>query len=118
VRLPALGIGGGTRHHHLDRASGIVIAMPFRPQRDNLVVKCNADAAAHANHHRLGVHGGDAVSSKCLTRSVVLAHVDPRASLAFLTEGSRTAFHKSDLRRHDTRIQQALYGQPEIICSS
>ena len=55
VRLPVRGIGGGTGHHDFDRALIVLFVVPFRAQRDQLAVKVDADAPAHADDHRLAV---------------------------------------------------------------
>ena len=55
VRLPSGRIGGRAGHHHLDRAGLVVVAVPFRAQLHDGVVERHADAAAHADDHRLAV---------------------------------------------------------------
>ena len=56
VRLPVERVRRRAGHHDLERALLVVLAVPRRPQRDELAVQLDADAAAHHHHHRLAVH--------------------------------------------------------------
>jgi hypothetical protein len=53
--LPSWRIGRRPRHHHLDLAALIVVAVPLRPQLHDGVVKRHADSSAHADDHCLAV---------------------------------------------------------------
>ncbi len=56
VRLPVQRVGRRAGHHHLERALLVVVAVPRRAQRHDRPVQLDADAAAHADDHRLAVH--------------------------------------------------------------
>ena len=56
VRLHGQRVGGGTRHHDLDRAPVVTVAVPLRSEDDDLAVELDGDAPAHADDHRLAVH--------------------------------------------------------------
>ncbi len=56
VLLPVELVGRGARHHHLERALAVALAVPRRPQLDDLAVQLDADPPAHAHDHRLAVH--------------------------------------------------------------
>ena len=47
-------------HHDLDSALAVILVMPVRTQASQLAVEVDTDAAAHADDHRLAVHGLDA----------------------------------------------------------
>ena len=61
VRLPVERVGCRAGHDDLDGPLVIVVAVPIRPQRHDGVVEVHADAPAHADHHRLAVHRGQAL---------------------------------------------------------
>ena len=53
--LPVGRVGCLPRHHDLQRAA-VVVVVPRRAQARQLAVEVDADAPAHADHHRLAVH--------------------------------------------------------------
>ena len=61
VRLPVERIGGGAGHDHLEPALGIVLVVPPWAQVGELAIEIDADAPAHADDHRLAVHGFEAL---------------------------------------------------------
>ncbi len=64
VRLPQRAVVGAAGHDHLDHAGLLLLGLrvvvlgagPVGAERDELVVEVDADAAAHADDHRLAVH--------------------------------------------------------------
>jgi hypothetical protein len=61
VELPVRPVVGGARHHDLHRALAVVVVVPPRAEGGDLAVQLDADAPAHAHHHRLAVHRGQPV---------------------------------------------------------
>ena len=59
MRLIAERIGGRARHHHLDRARFVVVAMPLGPQLHDGLVERDANPAAHADDHALAIERRD-----------------------------------------------------------
>ena len=55
VLLPIRRVRGRARHHHLDRALVVFLVLPLRAQPHQLPVELDADAAAHADDHRLAL---------------------------------------------------------------
>ena len=53
VWLPIQWVGGRAGHHNLYRAFAVIIVVPVWAQEYQLPVELNADAAAHADDHRL-----------------------------------------------------------------
>ena len=60
VRLPVGRIRCAAGHHDLDSAPAVLLVMPARTQTGQLAVEVDADAAAHADDHRLAVDGLEA----------------------------------------------------------
>ena len=60
VLLPVRRVGGSARHHHLEAALVVVLVVPLGAQAGERTVEVNADATAHADDHRLAVHGLEA----------------------------------------------------------
>ena len=61
VRLPVERIGGGARHDHLEPSVVVILVMPLGPQARELAIEVDADAPAHADDHRLAIHGFEAL---------------------------------------------------------
>ena len=59
VQLPVRRVRGGAGHHHLDGARLVAVVVPVGAQAHQLAVQVDADAPAHADNHRLAVHGLD-----------------------------------------------------------
>ena len=57
MRLPVRRVGGASGHHHLEAALVVVLAIPLGTQAHEFPVEVDADATAHADDHRLPVHG-------------------------------------------------------------
>ena len=55
VRLPARRIRRRTGHHDLDGALAVIVVVPGGAQAHELAVEVDADATAHADHHRLAL---------------------------------------------------------------
>lgn len=50
-------IGGRARHYDLEDAVCVVVVVPRRTKRYDLLVQLDANASAHADDHRLTIHG-------------------------------------------------------------
>ena len=61
VKLPVGRIRCRARHHHLENSPVVLLVMPIGAQAHQLPIEVDADAAAHADHHRLAVHGFQAL---------------------------------------------------------
>ena len=59
--LPVGRVGGRAGHDDLDPPLVVVLVVPVRAQARELAVQVDADAPAHADDHRLAVHGLDAL---------------------------------------------------------
>ena len=57
VLLPLRRIGGSARHHHFEAPLVVVPVVPVGAQEHERAIEVNADAPAHADDHRLAVHG-------------------------------------------------------------
>ena len=55
--LPVGRVGGRAGHDDLDAPLVVVLVVPVRAQARKLAVEIDADATAHADDHRLAVHG-------------------------------------------------------------
>lgn len=60
VLLPLGAVLGAAGHHDFER-----LRLPFRSQLDERVIEVNADAAAHANDHRLAFHRLQSLLEMC-----------------------------------------------------
>ena len=54
--LPVRWVRRCAGHHNLDLAARVIVVVPFGPQPYQFPVEVDADAAAHADDHRLAVH--------------------------------------------------------------
>ena len=55
--MPVGRIGSSAGHHHLEVSLVVILVMPIGAQAHQLSIEGDANAAAHAHHHRLAIEG-------------------------------------------------------------